>query len=75
MPTFMPETSWKYLIFLSSQWYQTNRAFPCQTEPQSHRVQEIPAILRLHNPGIQAVAWQAMHSVFRFLEATRFLIS
>ena len=42
------------LILYTRQEYQTNRAFPCQTEPQSHRVQEIPPVLRLHNPSVQS---------------------
>ena len=48
-------------FFYTSPVYQTNRAFPCQTEPQSHRILEIPrdpASPQSRYP--KQCAWQAM---------------
>ena len=77
MPTFMPEIGLKYLfIFCTSPGYQTNRAFPCQKEPRSHRVQEIHRDPRFHNPGIQSgTHGKQCPAVLRFLEPAKFLIS
>ena len=50
-----------FISFYTSPGYQTNRAFPCQKEPRSHRVQEIPrdpASPQSRYP--KRCAWQAM---------------